>query len=175
MCGLFNDAVSISGYIVQNDRLISKYLVGKDVEDSDCGLIIGTVLPFAWRYWWELSKSSFEIVSNLDDGQAPCEYKLQVLPHEPTCLVSVLSWSDQENILTCGRWSNWAKELYNLYSSLNVIRIVKSRRVQYAKCFTWMEDAWNIRILEFSWKLMQRWALVLVMLKSEVLLSVLVP
>jgi hypothetical protein len=40
MCGLFNDAVSISGYIVQNDGMISKYGIGKDVEGSGCGLIV---------------------------------------------------------------------------------------------------------------------------------------
>jgi hypothetical protein len=42
--GLFNDTLSKSGYIVLNGRMNSEWWIGKAVEGTGHGLILGTLL-----------------------------------------------------------------------------------------------------------------------------------
>jgi hypothetical protein len=39
ICGLFNDAMNSSDYTAPNDRIINKYWIGKNMEESGGGLI----------------------------------------------------------------------------------------------------------------------------------------
>jgi hypothetical protein len=39
ICGLFNDAISISEYMASNDRMISEQSISKRVEVSDRGIV----------------------------------------------------------------------------------------------------------------------------------------
>jgi hypothetical protein len=47
ICGLFNDAVSSSGYVTSNGTMISEWWIGKDVEGSGLDLILDTVPSLA--------------------------------------------------------------------------------------------------------------------------------
>jgi hypothetical protein len=49
ICSLFNIAVSSSGYVISNDRVINEQRIRKDIEGSGRGLILGTISVFAWR------------------------------------------------------------------------------------------------------------------------------
>jgi hypothetical protein len=46
--GLFTTAVSISGCIISDDRLINEHWVGRDMEGSGLGVIWDTVPAFSW-------------------------------------------------------------------------------------------------------------------------------
>jgi hypothetical protein len=49
ICGRLNGSVSNSDYIVQNDRIISEYYIGRNLRWDFCCLICGAIPTFAWR------------------------------------------------------------------------------------------------------------------------------
>jgi hypothetical protein len=55
--GLLNDSVSSSHYIASNDRMISEWWIGRDMEGVDGGLVWGTI----WRVWRKSREASVKI------------------------------------------------------------------------------------------------------------------
>jgi hypothetical protein len=49
ICGIFNGVISGLHYVASSDRVCRASQIGKDVDKSSWGLIVGAFLKFAWR------------------------------------------------------------------------------------------------------------------------------
>jgi hypothetical protein len=77
LCGSFNDAVSNSGYVASNVRLITESLISKDVEGNGRG-----VIGFDDHH---LPGRNEEIHYSRESNRAQPQFKAETLPLEPTC------------------------------------------------------------------------------------------
>jgi hypothetical protein len=57
ICGLCNDAVSASDYVLLHDRMINELWIGRDVEGHSHGLIQDAIQAFTLSDWGKPQKS----------------------------------------------------------------------------------------------------------------------
>jgi hypothetical protein len=81
----FNDAVTISVYIMLNDRVVPEHRVWNDVRNRWCSVIWGTVPSFVWRHWRKSRKPEIRIanfLARIRTGHPP-ECNSSALPLQP--------------------------------------------------------------------------------------------